>query len=124
MPDYNSLITGQNVSKTKRQRAKELRREMTPAEAKLWQRLRADRLGGFHFRRQQVIGPYIVDFYCHKTALVVEVDGDIHLRQVEYDQQRERDLQALGLRVIRFSNLDVLQNLETVLEEILRLCRL
>ena len=75
--------------KKKLQRAKELRRDMTPAEKILWQELRANKLG-VHFRRQQVIEGFIVDFYCHKAALVVEVDGDIHDLQQEEDARRER----------------------------------
>jgi very-short-patch-repair endonuclease len=119
-----SLITQQAVRLDKLQRVKDLRREMTPSERKLWARLRAGRLEGIHFRRQQVIEPYIVDFYCHQAALVIEVDGSVHQDQQEYDCQRDHDLQLLGLRVIRFSNTDVNQNLEGVLEEILRSCKL
>ncbi|WKZ37082.1 MAG: DUF559 domain-containing protein [Anaerolineales bacterium] len=74
MPIKN-IVTGQKVAKEKLERAKELRREMTPAEKILWQELRANKLG-VRFRRQQVIQGFIVDFYCHKSALVVEVDGD------------------------------------------------
>jgi len=118
------IVTGQSVTPAKYARAKELRREMTPSEGKLWERLRAGRLEGIHFRRQQVIEPYIVDFYCHQAALVIEVDGSVHQDQKEYDRQREHDLQLLGLSIIRFSNTDVNQNLEGVLEEILQSCRL
>ena len=75
MPLKN-IVTEQKVTKEKQQRAKELRHDMTPAEKILWEELRANRLG-VHFRRQQVIAGFIVDFYCHKSALVVEVDGDI-----------------------------------------------
>jgi very-short-patch-repair endonuclease len=74
MPAKN-IIPGQKVSRKKLQRSRELRREMTPAEKLLWQELRANKLGT-HFRRQQVIAGFIVDFYCHKADLVVEVDGD------------------------------------------------
>ena len=74
-----SLITQQAVRLDKLQRVKDLRREMTPSERKLWARLRAGRLEGIHFRRQQVIEPYIVDFYCHQAALVIEVDGSVNL---------------------------------------------
>lgn len=76
MPIKN-IVTNQKVTKEKLQRAKELRREMTPAEKLLWQEVRAKKLG-VRFRRQQIIQGFIVDFYCHKAALVVEVDGDIH----------------------------------------------
>ena len=81
----------------------------------MWTRLRAGRLERIHFRRQQIIEPFIVDFYCHQAALVIEVDGSVHLDQEEYDRQRNYDLQMLGLRVMRFSNTDVDQNLEGVL---------
>ncbi len=100
-----------------------MRRHMTPSEARLWQRLRAGRLDGFHFRRQQVIGPFIADFYCHQADLVVEVDGSVHQKQVEYDLARDRYLQERGLRVLRFTNQDVERNLEAVLTEILQACR-
>ena len=87
MPVKN-IIPGQKVTKEKQERARELRREMTPAEKILWQELRANKLG-VHFRRQQVIQGFIVDFYCHKSALVIEVDGDIHDLQQEEDARRE-----------------------------------
>jgi very-short-patch-repair endonuclease len=100
MPAKN-IIPGQKVSKEKLQRSRELRRDMTPAEKILWQELRANKLG-LHFRRQQVILGYIVDFYCHKAELVIEVDGDIHDLQKEEDALRGNALKELGLRVIRF----------------------
>lgn len=93
----NHLIRGQKISTSKAARAKELRREMTPAERKLWQHLRNNLLEGFHFRRQQIIEPYVVDFYCHQAALVVEVDGSVHQDQQEYDTRRERGLQCDSL---------------------------
>jgi len=117
-----SLITQQKVSPAKEARAVELRQRMTPAEKRLWDRLRGSRLGGFHFRRQLVIGHYIVDFYCHRAELVIEVDGEIHQYQQKQDQERQEWLQSLGLRVIRFSNQEVMQNLDGVLTEILRVC--
>ncbi|MEW6027890.1 MAG: DUF559 domain-containing protein [Chloroflexota bacterium] len=108
MPVKN-IIPGQRVTKEKLQRAtpalaggarEELRREMTPAEKILWEELRANRLG-VHFRRQQVIQGFIVDFYCHKAALVVEVDGDIHDLQKEEDERREPPLSFGHLPQIR-----------------------
>ena len=66
-------ITQQAVSPGRVLRAKEMRREMTPAERKLWESLRSNRLGGFHFRRQQIIGPYFADFYCHEAGLIIEI---------------------------------------------------
>jgi very-short-patch-repair endonuclease len=92
---------------------------MTPAEAILWQELRGNKLG-VHFRRQQVIKGFIVDFYCHKAALVIEVDGAIHddEAQKEYDIKREQVLNALGLRVVRFRNEEIEKNLLHVLKRI------
>ena len=116
MPAKN-IIPGQKVSKEKQQRARELRRDMTAAEKLLWQELRANKLG-FHFRRQQVISGFIVDFYCHKADLIVEVDGDIHDLQQEEDARREKVLGDLGLMFVRFRNEDILKNLSTVLEKI------
>jgi hypothetical protein len=88
MPIKN-IVTEQAVTKAKLERAKELRREMTPAEKLLWKEVRANKLG-VRFRRQQVIQGFIVDFYCHKAGLVIEVDGDIH------DLQKEEDPPSFG----------------------------
>jgi very-short-patch-repair endonuclease len=98
MPAKN-IIIGQKVRSEKTQRAKELRRKMTEAEAILWQCLRANQLDGWHFRRQQVIGGFIVDFYCHAAYLAVEVDGPIHEAQADYDREREQVLQSASVRV-------------------------
>ena len=116
MPIKN-IVTNQKVSKEKLQRAKELRRDMTPAEKMLWEELRANKLG-VHFRRQQVIQGFIVDFYCHKAGLVVEVDGDIHDLQREEDARREKALSELGLRVVRFRNDEVTRDISGVVERI------
>jgi len=116
MPVKN-IIPGQRVTKEKLQRARELRRDMTPAEKILWEELRANKLG-VHFRRQQVIAGFIVDFYCHKSGVVVEVDGDIHDLQKEEDARREKALSELGLRIVRFRNDEVLKNLSEVVEQI------
>jgi very-short-patch-repair endonuclease len=117
------IVTQQHVAPEMLSRAIELRRKLTPAERKLWQHLRAGRLEGYHFRRQQVIEPYIVDFYCHAASLVVELDGGSHLEQAEYDRQRDEHLTARGLRVMRFYNSDVDREIETVLVTILDACR-
>src|SRR5262245_32354367 len=111
------IIPGQRVTKEKLERAKELRREMTPAEKLLWQQVRAKKLG-IRFRRQQIIQGFIVDFYCHKAALVVEVDGDIHDLQQEEDARRQKVLREIGLRVARFRNDEILRNLSVVVGEI------
>jgi very-short-patch-repair endonuclease len=94
-----------------------LRREATDAEQLLWHRLRARQLGGHKFRRQWTIGPYIVDFCCLESFLVVEVDGGQHTP--EADGARTNALQAEGFRIIRFWNNDVFENFEGVLLTIL-----
>lgn len=118
MPIKN-IIPGQRVTKEKLERSRELRRDMTPAEKILWQELRANKLG-VHFRRQQVIAGFIVDFYCHSASLVIEVDGSIHdvQEQKENDIEREKALKEMGLRIIRFRNEDVGMHLPTVLKRI------
>jgi very-short-patch-repair endonuclease len=103
-------------------RAKQLRREMTPAERALWARLRKNQLGGLHFRRQQVIDGFIANFYCHAAGVVVEVDGPVHEGQAEYDAERDRIFQARGLRVIRFTNDEVLTNMDRVFTAISWFC--
>jgi very-short-patch-repair endonuclease len=103
------LTPSQKVTKEKLQRAKELRPDMTPAEKILWQEVCAKKLG-VSFRRQQVIAGFIVDFYCHKSALVVEVDGDIHDLQQDEDARREKALSEMGLRIVRFRNDEVVKD--------------
>ena len=123
MPPRNVIIH-QKISANTQQRAKELRQKMTPSESKLWEHLRTNRLAGLHFRRQQVIEPYIVDFYCHQAALVIEVDGEIHLQQQEADRQRDQYLQSIGLRILRITNSEVDQDLDldAVMAKILKAC--
>ena len=116
------IVTGQPVTPEQQARAVELRHRITPAEAILWQRLRAGRLQGIHFRRQQIVGRYIVDFYSHQTGMVVEVDGGIHLEQAAYDHERDLCLEERGLRVLRFTNREVKHELERVLATILEAC--
>jgi very-short-patch-repair endonuclease len=118
MPTKN-IIPGQRVAKEKLERSRELRREMTPVEKILWQELRGNKLG-VHFRRQQVIAGFIVDFYCHKADLVIELDGSVHegSEQKVSDAERDKALDAMGLRVFRFKNEDVIKNLRGVLGRI------
>jgi len=110
------------ASKEMQQRARELRRELTPAEQKLWQYLRGGQLNGVQFRRQHAVGTYIVDFFCAKPKLVIEVDGDTHFDpdQEKYDRERTEWLnEQKDYRVIRFTNDEVHHSLEAVLEKIL-----
>ena len=118
MPIKN-IIPGQRVTKEKLEHSRELRRDMTPAEKILWQELRANKLG-VHFRRQQVIAGFIVDFYCHSASLIIEVDGSIHdvQEQKENDIEREKAIKEMGLRIIRFRNEDVGMHLPIVMNRI------
>jgi very-short-patch-repair endonuclease len=99
-------------------RAGELRKNMTEAERKLWSLLRKKQVEGKRFRRQHPIKSFIVDFYCHECKLIVEVDGNIHNfeEQKEYDAGRTYELEQLGLKVIRFTNNQVLKQSEKVIE--------
>ena len=102
------------------ERARELRKKQTPAEALLWELLRNRQLLGFKFRRQHQFGDYIADFYCHDAQLVIECDGSA-LNPNEawhHDQQRDAYMIAQGLRVLRFTNERVLRDTEGVLREI------
>jgi very-short-patch-repair endonuclease len=102
--------------------ARTLRRPLTPAEAVLWRELRGKRLGGFKFRRQQPVGPYVADFFCAAAGLVVELDGDSHVGREDHDARRTADLEAAGLRVVRFWNPEVYDNLDGVLTAIYDAC--
>lgn len=99
------------------QNACELRKNMTLAEETLWQRLRNSQLG-VRFKAQHPLDMFIADFYCHKYKLVIEVDGEIHLAQREYDEGRTAELERLGLRIIRFTNKQVMDDIDRVVGEI------
>ena len=103
---------------------KELRSHATPAEAVLWKMLKGRNADGMKFRRQQGIGPYVLDFYCPELRLCVELDGSSHDYKYEYDEQRTEFLQNQGIRVLRFSNEQVWQGLDFVVDEIVRVGRL
>ncbi len=101
-----------------REKARELRRPQTPAEQVLWASLQDRRLDGLKFRRQHPIGPFIADFYCAECHLVIEIDGDVHSDQVEYDGARSEWLNERGYTVLRFTNQEVQHQMRAVLEEI------
>jgi len=106
-------------------RAKTMRSEMTQPERELWTALRAHRFGGIKFNRQVVVGPFILDFAARSLKLAIEVDGDTHAGNEARDERRTAWLEDQGYHVIRFSNADVMHNLEGVLlviEEALRAC--
>lgn len=102
-------------------RIKVLRENSTDAEKKLWYFLRGKFLQGFKFRRQHLIYPYIVDFVCLTKKLIIELDGGQHIEQSRYDHKRSLFLKSKGYKVIRFWNHDVLQDTETILNEILNI---
>ena len=98
--------------------AREFRKTSTASEDRLWQALRMGRLHGAKFRRQHPIGPFVVDFFCPKHGLIVEVDGPIHDTQQEHDRARQALLEACGYRVLRVSASDVETDLNAVLGRI------
>lgn len=100
--------------------ARRLRRHQTDAERYLWFKLRNFRLGGLKFRRQMSLNGFVVDFCCPDAKLVIELDGGQHANQAEQDSRRTQNLEMSGYLVLRFWNNDVLQNIDGVLEEILR----
>lgn len=95
-------------------KAGQLRKEPTPAEAKLWSRIRNDQLG-VTFRRQHAIGNYIPDFCSPKAKLIIELDGSQHLEQEEYDEERTKNMNSLGYKVIRFWNNEVTNHMDGVI---------
>ncbi|NWG06122.1 MAG: endonuclease domain-containing protein [Chloroflexi bacterium] len=101
------------------QKARQLRKSLTPAERKLWARLRGDQLG-VNFRRQHAIGHYIADFCCVKKKLIIELDGGQHLEQVAYDEERTQYLESLGYKVLRFRNNEVMKNMDGVILAIMQ----
>lgn len=95
---------------------------MPAPEVILWQKLRAEQLYGLKFRRQYGIGKYIVDFYCPKKKLAIEIDGDSHYEQeaIKYDKERQDFIESRNIRVIRFTNKEIMENIEGVLEMIVK----
>ena len=114
-PKPRNVIIGQHVEEAKVIRARQMRREMTLTEAMLWLRLRRNGLG-VHFRPQVVLDGFIVDFYCHAAALVVEVDGPLH--DSAYDAERDLVFARRGIKVLRFQNEEILEKIGFVLSRI------
>jgi very-short-patch-repair endonuclease len=106
-----------NVS-TLKERARQLRRDQTDAEKRLWARLRSCQLNGFKFRRQFVIGPFITDFCCFECRLIVELDGGQHADKTPADETRSTFLCSRGYSVLRFWDNEVLRNMDAVLQRI------
>lgn len=102
-------------------KARENRKNPTPAEKRLWfEVLQNKRLGKFKFIRQKPIDHYIVDFYCSELMLAIEIDGDTHAEQQQYDATRTQRLNMLGIEVFRYPNVEILNNLEGVYEDLLK----
>jgi len=100
-------------------RARTLRKHLTETELRLWGKLKRRQLAGMKFRRQQPIGPFIVDFVCFERRVIIEVDGGQHAEVVAYDVNRTRWLETQGYRVLRFWNNEVLADTEAVAQAIL-----
>ena len=100
--------------------AKQLHRNMTPAEVKLWARLRAHRLENVHFRNQHAIGNYVVDFCAPRKKLIIELDGSQHMEQDVYNKERTAYLESKGYKVIRFWNNEVLNDIDGVIRAIIQ----
>ena len=98
--------------------SRELRKNSTLSEVLLWNQLKARKMRGYQFMRQKPIGDYIVDFYCSKLGLIIEVDGESHSRRSKEDQIRQRKLESLELSFLRFYDSDVKRNLDGVLRAI------
>jgi very-short-patch-repair endonuclease len=106
--------------KSQKEFRRELRKNLTPAEAKLWKYLQNSQLDGRKFRRQHSVGQFIIDFYCPKEKLAVELDGNSHFNSVneQYDIKRSEYLNSLGINVVRFENKDIFEKTEIVLKSI------
>ena len=100
--------------------AKQLHRNMTPAEVKLWARLHAHRLEDVHFRNQHAIGNYVVNFCAPRKRLIIELDGSQHLEQEAYDKERTEYLESKGYTVLRLWNNDVMNDIESVIRAIIQ----
>jgi very-short-patch-repair endonuclease len=105
------------------ERARQMRKDMPKAEAAMWSYLKTLRSDGFHFRRQVPLGRYYADFACHHAKLVIEVDGDTHYTTegIAHDQNRDRFISSIGFRIVRYTNTDILQNMEGVALHLLNL---
>ena len=101
-----------------KQIARNLRNHSTFSEILLWNELKGKKVRGFDFHRQRPIHQYIVDFFCSELFLAIEIDGSSHEGRSEYDEERQKELEALGVRFLRFSDSDVKQNLSGVVETI------
>lgn len=117
------LIRIQRIDNDKLRLAKSFRRHMTYAERCFWDIVRRNRVNGLRFRRQQLVHGFIADFYCNQIGLVVEIDGGIHEQQRDHDRLRDAIIRSQGVRVIRFSNKEVIHHAGSVRERIMAALR-
>ena len=101
-----------------KERRQTLRNSVPKAESILWAQLKNKRLYGYKFRRQYSAGPYVIDFYCPKLKLAIEIDGPSHIGQEAYDQERQIFIEQFGIKFLRFNNRDIFQNIGGVIEAI------
>ena len=111
--------SGMRRDREMKRRARELRQNANPLEEIVWTQLRDRRLGGFKFRGQHGVWPFVVDFYCAESRLIVELDGTSHEGREEQDLRRQKEFEELGFTVLRFRNHEVYENLEGFLERVL-----
>jgi very-short-patch-repair endonuclease len=116
--NWRTWITDPNLWEKIKPLAREHRHESTPAEAAFWEVVRGRKLSGLKFRRQHPIERFIVDFFCSEITLIIEIDGSIHEQTIEEDKLRQEFLESLGFRVLRFTNEEVLQNVQGVLNKV------
>ena len=121
--DLHNTGMWKGASKETFRKARILRENMTEPEKKLWERLSKNQIEGLKFRRQHPILFYIADFYCHALHLIIEIDGGYHdtIEQKVKDDERTEHLKSNGITLIRFSNKEVLNNMDGVIEEIIRI---
>ena len=117
-PERNHIVIPDHLKQKMLEAARDFRKNPTSSEALLWEALRAKKLNGIKFRRQQPIGPFVVDFYAPALRLVVEVDGSVHDQQQEADQVRQMILEDLDLKILRFSADQVENDINSVLTAI------
>ena len=98
-----------------KQRARDLRKQGVLSEVLLWNQLKGRKLRGYQFMRQKPIGAYIVDFYCSKLRLVIEIDGESHSGKFDYDMRRQQFLESMGLTVLRFNDTEVKKDMDNVM---------
>jgi very-short-patch-repair endonuclease len=91
---------------------------MTLSEVLLWNEIKSKRILGYDFDRQRPIGNYIVDFYCKELSLAIEIDGDTHIFKYDYDDERQRALEKLGVHFLRFDDIEIIRNMSNVLRVI------